>query len=542
MQNLTQRPFLIIVLIWLFLTALNINKPFHSDDGFHLEAAAHIAKEQLKPMSGLVRWDQNEPEPIYKANQPPFLFYLIAAVGSLFGFGEIPMHLLLSVFTFLVLFWFYKTSQIVGSKKPLLLTTFLAFCPALVVNQNIMTDIPVLAFLLGTYYFWLVAEKTGNRKYLIFSMILLTLGLFTKYIFLPILMAMAIILIFRKQYHYLKYLLIPVSFIVLWSCWNYWEFGGIHLLGRSAKPKFSRLEMLWSYFSCMGCLVAFSLILFEHFSKKGLKQTNVFKLSGILFMSVLIIYFLPIRFEKYITHTLEILFVLNGLFIIYFLKKFASKSIKQSKTSAFLQTDNGSALILIICISMFTILFAPFIAPRHLLLIIPFILLLASEAVAKSSKAVTIFSLTVSFLLSTLLAISDWKYADFYRKTAIEIGEKMPGNARVWATGTGGWQWYARQNKMHQYILNYSDVQTGDYILVAKGLPHYRIDNNLKYTHLGKMVQSQDPFTFFSVNRGFSMYHTNFGLPSWTLSKQSTDTIYVLLCVGKETDTDPPSK
>lgn len=84
-----------ILLMWVFLTSVNINKAIHSDDAFHLKAAQHILKDPLRPMTGTIRWDELEPTPIYVANQPPGLFYMIAGVSLIFGFNEIAFHLLI---------------------------------------------------------------------------------------------------------------------------------------------------------------------------------------------------------------------------------------------------------------------------------------------------------------------------------------------------------------------------------------------------------------------------------------------------------------
>ncbi|WP_114793275.1 hypothetical protein U0035_01640 [Niabella yanshanensis] len=104
LQEYFRKPGVIITLIWLFLTAINIGKAFHMDDGFHLEAAQHIARDPLHPMSGMIRWHNYEPEPMYKANQPPLLFYMIAGLSTVFRFSEVAMRVLIPICSFLTLY------------------------------------------------------------------------------------------------------------------------------------------------------------------------------------------------------------------------------------------------------------------------------------------------------------------------------------------------------------------------------------------------------------------------------------------------------
>lgn len=532
--DIVKKPSFLIFGIWLVLTFVNIGKGFHADDGFHLEAAEHIVNNPMHPMSGIVRWDSDVPEPIYKANQPPFLFYLIAGTSAIFGFKEIPMHLMISIFTFLALFWFYKIVTICKYKRPMVLLALFAFCPAFIVNQNLMTDIPVLAFLLGAFYYHLLAEETNKSSYLIIAMVLLTIGVFTKYIFIPIIFAFALIWILKKDFQKIKYLLIPILFLVIWSVWNIWDFGGVHLFDRKTKPLFSRLKMLYSYFSCIGSITVFGLLVLNYFKAEVVGRRAVYWISGILILSISSLYFLPISYDDIVRRIMEIIFIVNGIAIVFLLAILSLTSIRREGLFSFLSSREGSFLILIVCISAFIILFAPFIATRHLLLIIPFVILALNKVIEVCNKHVLKFTIASSFVLSILLGISDWLYADFYRTTAKQIGNKMPDGTTVWATGTGGWQWYAKQNKMKQYDIGSSVVKAGDYLLVAKGMPHYRIETNYEFSLLGKMIQEANLFTFFNVNNGFSMYHTYYDSPSWTLSKKTFDTIYVLQCLGEK--------
>src|ERR1700688_3164178 len=96
-----------LALAWSVITAYNLFKPFHIDDTAHLEIARWIAGHPLRPMSGLLNWSGIE-EPIYRTNQPHLYFYLMAAWGEIFGYSELAMHALQSIFAAICILIFYK--------------------------------------------------------------------------------------------------------------------------------------------------------------------------------------------------------------------------------------------------------------------------------------------------------------------------------------------------------------------------------------------------------------------------------------------------
>jgi hypothetical protein len=79
-------------------------------------------------------------------------------------------------------------------------------------------------------------------------------------------------------------------------------------------------------------------------------------------------------------------------------------------------------------------------------------------------KTFHVLSLLCSISLTLMLAVSDFSFANFYKKNAEVIAEKLEGET-VWFSGHWGWQWYARANGMRQIDPhNLSAVQPGDYL------------------------------------------------------------------------------
>ena len=134
--------------VWLVVTSINFGKALHIDDTFYVEAATKILENPTRPMSGFINWT-DQLEPIYENNQPPLWFYTIAVFGSVFGFSNYALHVLVSVFAFLCLFFFYKILKELQLKNKLLLIVLLGLNHAFLANQNVMTDIPLLSMILG---------------------------------------------------------------------------------------------------------------------------------------------------------------------------------------------------------------------------------------------------------------------------------------------------------------------------------------------------------------------------------------------------------
>lgn len=526
--NYFKQPALVLLAIWIFLTAINIGKPFQMDDGFHMEAAKHIAGDPLHPMSGLIRWDNDEPEPIHHANQPPLFFYMIAGLSVLFGFNEVVMHLLVAFFSFLALYWFYKTCVLLKISRPLVLLALFGLNPAFVVNQNVMTDVPLMSLIIGALYYLLRSETRNKKSDLFITVVLLSIALFIKYTVLPVIAAAALWWILQKQYRRLWWMLVPIGLLLLWTLWNYWEFGGSHLLGRKPGTRSTFQDRFWTYFTCIGCIATFGGLFLSYFLNR--KLTGLIWGGAAALFAIIAIAFYKGGFasEPTVTLLLEIAFFVNGLIVVLVTLLFCYKAyIQNSRFQLFIKSPQAVLVLFSGSLSLFVILFAPFMGIRHILLIIPFILILAAPVILKNTRNLIGFSMASSVILSLLLGISDWKYAFYYKNTAAGIMKGMPPGSTVWATGTGAWQWYAQQNGMIRHSLETEQSKPGDFLVIAKGLPAYRVSSEKKFAVLAKIWGEPSPLTYFCVSDGASFYSSMFGRPGWKLSKRTMDTIYV---------------
>jgi hypothetical protein len=520
----------VVFILWFLVTLFNLNKAFHIDDTFHLEAGLGVIKKFTQPMSVSVIWD-TFPTPLYTGNQPPLFFYLVGIFQLISGSSEIVLHLMLSFFTYLAILFFYKLLQLFSAKhKPTILTIF-AFCPAFIINQNVMIDVPLLALSLGSMYFLIKGLEEKEYKYLLYSSIYFSIGILFKYSITPLFFVIALSIIANKQFKNLRVLLVPFGVLTLWSIWNLSEFGFIHILARGdSNSEFDVLKLL-SFCNAMGSISFISILFLTDLLPKSIgKFLTVTFFTGLLLV-VPLVYLGYV--EQHITDKyLNYLFIFNGGLIMVFCLVLVGKLFYRNRIKT-IHSKYLPVILFIVGLSVFFILFAPYMATRHVLLILPFILLLGHKQFEKSKGLVNSLVLIFSVLLGTLLGISDWHYAEFYRKTANTF---KVGAEKYYSIGHWGWQWYTKKAGM----INYSapsevKIRTNDKIVIANGTYKQRLNNRIKLDTITVLTEPASLATFFSGNNYASMYASAWNQPPWTLSKASIDTVYVCK-VKKELD------
>jgi len=517
---------LYIFILWLILTGININKAFTIDDTYHLEAANLIAQNPLKPMSGFINWGDS-PAQLFYGNQPPLFFYIISAYQHYFSNSEMSMHILLSFFTFLSLLYFLKLANFLKVNALLTITTIFAFSPAFIINQNLMIDVPILSLSLAMIYYLLKGQRSNNIKYYLITSLLLSLALLFKYSTAPLFFVILITILTTKSPQKSIILIIPLIALLSWSIWNFFEFGFSHISNVISKPKndFTIMKLISSIFgfvSTLGALSAFTpIFLYNIFPQKTIRYTIIFIFSLSLFF-VPIVYFKIIE-ESFFNYALKFIFLINGLFLITFILFNFIKDFFEKKE--YFKTPYFIIIIYILAISTFLVLFAPFNATRHILLLIPFILLFSNKYFEVTQGIINTLVVIISILLGLLLGISDWVYSDFYRKHATNIAYN---HSRVWSIGHWGWQWYSVKAGMLIYSKdNELNVRNGDLIVTPINISKQELSKEIKLDTVSFITETPTFFTFFSGKNNASLYISSFNRPVWNLSNATIDTIFI---------------
>jgi hypothetical protein len=520
-NRLRHSEIVVLLLLWIFATAINITKPYHIDDTGHLETAQWIMRDPWRPMSGQVNWNENT-GPIHLLNQPHLYFYLLAGWGAIWGFGEVAMHWLQSFFTLACIILTYRIAKIILPSGALLTTALLMLSPAFVVGQNLMVDIPLLSFWLAFFYVLIAPQfKTETRRF-VGAGFFAGCACLIKYSSLPLIPLMLLYLIIKRQWRSIWTVIVPAAMLILWSYWNYLDYGSVHILARESRP-FSRsrlVTMTVSWLICLGAILPFSLIYFRNSFQLQPKQfsTNAKWLAVIGSASFFAALYLRKIHESRTEKVFLFLFLANGIAIALALMWFFSRGLVSGSQQP------QAALLLYLWVaagSSFVILYAPFMATRHVLLVVVPIALLLACFVDRPSLAWRTAILLLTASLSLVLGVSDWTWANFYREKAAVIRRELPATANVYFSGHWGWQWYAKQNGMKQLEALNPQLEVGDYLIFPEGIAQQTLRKIPPDRQLTVQKKYSEPFrllTFFSTRDDARFYSSSIYQAPWITS------------------------
>jgi hypothetical protein len=320
--------------------------------------------------------------------------------------------------------------------------------------------------------------------------------------------------------------------LILWSCWNYFDYGSFHILARESKP-FSRrrlLEMAASWLICMGAILPYSLIYFR--SSFKLQRKNFSNNAKWLLVILAAVSFAALHLHKLDVSRTEKIFLLlfftNGTAIVLTLLWFFLRDFVHNRSH-----QQQPILLLYLWIAaggLFIILYAPFMATRHVLLVIVPVSLLLARFVDRPSFAWRSAMLLLTASLTLALGVSDWTWANFYREKAAEIRHELPANANIYFTGHWGWQWYAKQNGMKQLEALNPQLEIGDYLVYPEAIHQQTLKNIPPDRQLTVHKKYTEPFslrTFFSTRDGARFYSSSIYQAPWAISFYSIPPIVV---------------
>ncbi len=513
----------LLIGIGLILTLINIDKAYHIDDAFHLQVAEHLKDHPTKPLSGEVLWD-NKVKKIAQSNQPPLYFYLLALVMNLFGENALILHLFTSAFVFPSLFFFKQISSIIKAKQPNLMLIIFGFSYPIIINQNIMVDVPLLAMMLGSIYFFLLALERNDSKVFLSSMIFLSIGLLIKYTIIPLIVAFVLILLLKKQYKNILFLMIPLFILGLWSLWNYIEVGQSHI-GHRESSGFNYLKFdpyyIIGFISCLGSMALITPLYLKH--KKSRLLIQFAKYLFLIFFFCLIgygVYLFQFKIQNSIDLSIPFIIIGTTFLIVFF-----SQFIEEFKSKISSISHELALAIIAISLALFIILYAPFIASRHLLLVLPLTLLAMHEKLPKKLSLADQCIVCMHVIIGLWLGFSDKVYASFYQKQAKRIKSEFEGH--FFSCGFWGWQWYSKKNGMTLYQDKEFKIRKGDLFCIPQKVPHQSVRADVGLSRLKKFFEEPQLISILSGNHNFGLYWSDHKHSAWAIRYAPIDTIVV---------------
>lgn len=514
-----QRPringFTWLCLIGLFVvaTAMNLTKAYHIDDAFHLAAAQWIAQHPLEPMSGTINWSGWD-QYFHEGNQPPLFFYGMALWGAGFGYGAVAMHAFEALFTAMAIFFFHGIARMLAPRLALYLTALLALGPAFIVNQNVMLDIPLLGMLCGFLYFAGRALQKPAVGPLLRGALFLSVGVLTKYTMLAMLPAFGLVVWYcGKRFWWI--VLVPITVLFAWSIWNVFEFGSVHVLGRSTDPPGADGwgVRLLSWIMTLGAIAPWLYFTGIWSLPVASRKSLIAAWTGFLCVAAFVIAAWLGAFSQSLTDGgLLVAFCLNGA--VGLLAALVVPLKNGSAIADPITRIRNVLLVAFLLLSVFVIAVAPWMATRHLLLVLPIILLLTSSALERTPIALRIAALASTAVLGIALGISDRRFAAFYRDSASAIVSRY-GSGHSWYTGSMGWGWYAQQNGMQHLKPNGPQPAVGDIIAMPLDFSVPPIPEVLKTTEVDLLQQPINAFDRFSTRHWLRFYSARYPDAPW---------------------------
>jgi 4-amino-4-deoxy-L-arabinose transferase-like glycosyltransferase len=481
-----------LAVIWLAITGYNLFKPYHIDDTAHLEIARSIAAHPLHPMTGMLNWGGID-EPIYRTNNPHLYFYLLAVWGSLFGFCEATMHALQALLALAAILLFYGIARQLVPANAIWLTGMLALGPSFAVEQNLMLDVPLLSLWLLFFNALILgadADISGQRHRFLVAALACSAALLVKYSSLVLLLILVVVIVHECRWRFSWAALVPLAVVAAWSLFNYFDYGGIHILRRPGGGEHGFYEHVFytplsRFVACMmtlGAITPFGLVLIMRLVPLLRRWGPIIYSTTALLFALLVMAVATDRLGELLADkALRAAFLVNAAVMMFAVAMVSRRQLAARRTSLSPNPADARLLILLLWIAghlSFYSLFAPAMAIRHLLLVLPAVLLVGALLwPARLPRADATFGLATSVALSVALGWADWSFATFLRNEAMLIRATLPAEARVWFTGHWGWQWYAARAGLRQVDVARAEFAPGDFLVVPRDLDDEPIRN-----------------------------------------------------------------
>jgi 4-amino-4-deoxy-L-arabinose transferase-like glycosyltransferase len=219
----------------LFVVALFapfVNKAFNIDDPLFLWVAKQLRHNPLDFYGFSVNWYETVMPMAVVTKNPPLLSYYLAGAGSLFGWSETSMHLVMLLPAIaLVLGTFRLAGQLDADP---LLAALIALCsPVFMVSgTTVMCDVPMVALWVWAVSFWIGGTEVPFRPWLLAAAgIMVAASGLTKDFGICLVPLLAAYSLARRipVKHWLPYLLVPVVLFILYE-WLTLRMYGVGLL------------------------------------------------------------------------------------------------------------------------------------------------------------------------------------------------------------------------------------------------------------------------------------------------------------------------
>ena len=445
-----------------------LDKAFHIDDVLYLRVAEQILRTPWDPYGeserAVVLWDSENGRPasLYRTDfNPPLWKYVLAGAIYAFGLQEWKLHLVSAVTVAIAAMGLWAVGRQLTT-RPLWCVAMILWSPFFLPGQNLMLEVPVLAFSAWATYFQIRSFETRSVWDALVAGLLVGLAICTKYsagLLIPVFVLGS--LLYRRAGS-LRFLVTAIAVLGAWTVHNFVIYGEAHLTSHGVmfKPNewpsrallvlrlIGAVSVLWPiYVSCLWrrggagriglvcCLGASAALAWL-----DLQQAN----AGYAELSHVPILIHQLHF---------VVFTFFGSLTVTALTVASSMDARKDWQGWRQDASSRWLEVWIAALCAFNVCCVPFNAVRHMLLAFVPLTYLTATRIPAGSRRLPVAVLLVSTGLGVILAASDYEVADNYRTFArTELRKAVALHPTVWFTGHWGWVFYASQEGAKPYF------------------------------------------------------------------------------------------
>jgi len=399
-----------------------------------------------------------------------------------------------------------------------------------------MVDVPLLATWLAFFNFLLCGADSPrqNRRYA-YAALACAAALLIKYSSLVLLVILCLSLLAERRRAQIWTILIPLAALAAWSAFNVFDYGSIHIATRSDEQHHARLwlpEEAVAWILAFGALTPLGLVAaVQSRGAAGRSQAVLYGGALLAFAVVVLSVASGLLSDTAADKLLWLCFLANGTLICLALIPDALGVAYRRFWQRVIARVAAPELYLMLWLlgtTAFYVLFAPFIAARHVLLVLPpLTLLLVAHCGPSLTRESRVFGLAFMVIVSAGLCLSDWRFADFYQREAAKLAQSLPKAGRVWVSGHWGWQWYAERKGFREIDTRLPDLRPGDYLVVPSEVHHETLPAPPPMRLVRTDAQDQPLLNLFCTGREGRFYLSDYRTAPWSLSRDCLNHVMV---------------
>lgn len=451
-----------------------VHKAVHLDDYLFLRSARQILEHPLDPFGTMVNW-YGVPMPLASVTQnPPGACYYLAAVGGLFGWGEIALHLAMLVPALAAVLGTWALARRL-CPRPGLAALLALLTPVFWISATtLMCDMLLLACWVWAVECWWRGLEQGRRRWLVAAALLAAAATLTKYFgvaLIPLLLAFTLVRE-RRFSAKLLWLLVPLLALAAYEWTTHARYGHGMLAAASAYIReIPRIggpgwRMLVALSFTGGCLFP---ALFFTVDRRAWRPI-ILGLVAIVGLAVLLHHFGPARIvapritssQRWWICAQMAVFVAGGLVLL----GLAAADLRTSRSA--------DSLLLFLWVAgtfVFTALLNWAVNGRSILPMAPALAILAVRRFTREAPGPAGWRrfrpLLPAALLGGLVVYGDARCAEISRTGARLLHERLDGRAgALWFQGHWGFQYYMEAGGARALDRAAPAGRPGDYVVV----------------------------------------------------------------------------